>query len=79
MAGRACHFAFAAEVTEPSGAFVRQIDMRWRMDISGSCLFAGLLALAACGSDAARAAPPPAVPAAGSSCTNGAGFALSLA
>ena len=53
--------------------------MRWGTNLSGSCLLAGLLALAACGSDAAPAAPAPLAPAAGSSCANGSGFALSLA
>jgi len=53
--------------------------MRWGMDVFGSCLFAGLLAVAACGSGAAPAAPAPVVDAAGSSCANGSGFALSLA
>jgi hypothetical protein len=53
--------------------------MRWGMDISGSCLLAGLLAIAACGSDAAPAARAPVVHAAGSSCAHGSGFAVSLA
>jgi len=63
---------------EPSDAFVRQRDMRWGMNVSGSCLLVGLLALAACGSNAAPAAPAPLVHAAASSCANGSGFALSL-
>jgi|SRR5271157_4539677 len=41
-------------------------------------LLAGLLAIAACGSGAAPAAPAPMAHAAGSSCANGSGFALSL-
>jgi hypothetical protein len=48
------------------------------MGVSGSFLLVGLLAIAACGSDAAPAAPAPVVHAAGSSCANGSGFALSL-
>jgi hypothetical protein len=52
--------------------------MRWEMDVSGSFLLAGLLAIAACGSDAAPAARAPVVHAAGSSCANGSRFALSL-
>jgi len=52
--------------------------MRWGMHVFGGCLFAALLAIAGCGSDAAPAAPVPAVHAAGSSCANGSGFALSL-
>lgn len=64
---------------EPSGAFVRQRYMRWEMGVSGSFLLTGLLALAACGSDAAPAAPAPVVHAASSSCARGSGFALSLA
>jgi hypothetical protein len=52
--------------------------MRWGMNVSGSFLLAGLLAIAACGSDAAPAARAPVVHAAGSSCANGSGFALSL-
>jgi hypothetical protein len=58
--------------------FVRQRTMRWGMDVFGGCLFAGLLAIAACGSGAAPATPAPVVGAAGSSCANGSGFALSL-
>jgi hypothetical protein len=53
--------------------------MRWGMDVSGSFLLAGLLAIAACGSDAAPVARAPLVHAVGSSCVNGSGFALSLA
>ena len=53
--------------------------MRWGMDVSGSFLLAGLLAIAACGSDAAPAARAPLVHAVGSSCADGSGFALSLA
>ena len=64
---------------EPSGAFVRQRYMRWEMGVSGSFLLTGLLAIAACGSDAAPAAPAPVVHAASSSCARGSGFALSLA
>jgi len=52
--------------------------MRWRMDVSGSCLFVGLLAITACGSNAAPAGPATVVHTAGSSCANGSGFALSL-
>jgi hypothetical protein len=63
---------------EPSGAFVRQRNMRWETGISGSFLLAGLLAAAACGSDAGPAAPAPVVHGAGSSCAHGSGFALSL-
>jgi hypothetical protein len=63
---------------EPSGAFVRQRNMRWGMGVSGGCLFVGLLAITACGSNAAPATPVPVVHAAGSSCANGSGFALSL-
>ena len=48
------------------------------MDVSGSFLLAGLLAIAACGSEAAPATPAPAVHAAASSCANGSGFAASL-
>jgi hypothetical protein len=63
---------------EPSDAFVRQRNMRWGRNLAGSCLFAGLLAATACGSDAAPAAPAPLVHAAASSCANRSGFALSL-
>jgi hypothetical protein len=63
---------------EPSDAFVRQRNMRWGRNLAGSCLFAGLLATAACGSNAAPAAPAPLVHAAASSCPNRSGFALSL-
>jgi len=52
--------------------------MRWGMNVCGSCLLVGLLALAACGSNAAPAASAPPVHAARSSCANGSGFALSL-
>jgi hypothetical protein len=52
--------------------------MRWGMDVSGSFLLAGLLGIAACGSDAAPAARAPVAPAVGSSCANESGFALSL-
>ena len=58
---------------------MRQRNMHWGMRVSGSFLLAGLLAIAACGSDAAPAARAPAVHAVGSSCANGSGFALSLA
>jgi hypothetical protein len=64
---------------EPSGAFVRQRTMHWGMGLSGRLLLAGLLAVAACGSDAAPAARAPVVHAAGSSCAHGSRFALSLA
>ena len=57
---------------------MRQRNMRWGMNVCGSCLLVGLLALAACGSNAAPAAPAPPVHAARSSCANGSGFALSL-
>jgi hypothetical protein len=48
------------------------------MCVFGGCLFAGLLAGVGCGSEAAPATPVPAVHAAGSSCADGSGFALSL-
>ena len=48
------------------------------MYVFGGCLFAGLLTSVGCGSDAAPATPVPTVHAAGSSCANGSGFALSL-
>jgi hypothetical protein len=57
---------------------VRQRNMRWGMDVSGSFPLVGLLAIAACGSGAAPAARAPVARAAGSSCANGSGFALSL-
>jgi hypothetical protein len=53
--------------------------MRLAMAVSGGCLSATLLAIAACGSDAAPATHAPAVHATSSSCSNGSGFALSLA
>lgn len=59
--------------------------MRWVMGVFGSCLSAGLLATAACGSQIAPVAPasaaaaqPSVVHAANSPCPSGSGFALSL-